>query len=117
MAPFTSVTASGALSEVLVVIAANTSDKAADRAQPPGLNPARGLSSQAGSGGRRPIVTGTGSDGRFRCEWSPEGFGGAAPTAAARAVAPWPLTHSGSGPSRGSPVKNLAAMHPPRHES
>ena len=26
---------------------------------------------------------------------------------------PWPLTHSGSGPSSGRPVKNLAAMHPP----
>ena len=24
-----------------------------------------------------------------------------------------PLTHSGSGPSSGNPVKNLAAMHPP----
>ena len=26
---------------------------------------------------------------------------------------PWPLTHSGSGPSSGRPVKNLAAMQPP----
>ena len=33
------------------------------------------------------------------------------------ADSPWPLTHSGSGPSRGRPVKNFAAMHPPRHES
>ena len=30
---------------------------------------------------------------------------------------PYPCTHSGSGPSSGSPVKNLAAMQPPRQES
>ena len=29
------------------------------------------------------------------------------------ASSPWPSTHSGSGPSSGMPVKNLAAMHPP----
>ena len=32
---------------------------------------------------------------------------------AASAVSPWPCTHSGSGPSSGRPVKNLAAMQPP----
>ena len=33
------------------------------------------------------------------------------------ARSPCPSTHSGSGPSSGSPVKNLAAMQPPRHVS
>ena len=36
---------------------------------------------------------------------------------AASAASPCPYTHSGSGPSSGSPVKNFAAMHPPRHAS
>ena len=36
---------------------------------------------------------------------------------AASAASPWPSTHSGSGPSSGSPVKNFAAMQPPRHAS
>ena len=42
---------------------------------------------------------------------------GARPPRAARARSPWPSTHSGSGPSSGRPVKNFAAMQPPRHES
>ena len=32
-------------------------------------------------------------------------------------MAPCPTTHSGSGPSSGSPVKNFAAMQPPRQAS
>ena len=41
--------------------------------------------------------------------------GTAAPPASAarRAASPCPFTHSGSGPSSGRPVKNLAAMQPP----
>ena len=35
------------------------------------------------------------------------------PERAASACSPNPRTHSGSGPSKGSPVKNFAAMHPP----
>ena len=57
------------------------------------------------------MVTGT-----LRCEWSTEGFG-VAPETAASAASPWPCTHSGSGPSSGRPVKNFAAMQPPRQES
>ena len=39
------------------------------------------------------------------------------PCRAASAASPCPCTHSGSGPSSGRPVKNLAAMHPPRQAS
>ena len=42
---------------------------------------------------------------------------GPAPSTRDSAVAPWPWTHSGSGPSSGSPVKNFAAMQPPRQAS
>mgnify|MGYP002134833676 CR=1 FL=1 len=35
----------------------------------------------------------------------------------ASADSPWPTTHSGSGPSIGRPVKNFAAMQPPRQPS
>ena len=52
-----------------------------------------------------------------RCEWSPDGRGAGTPACASRARSPWPFTHSGSGPSSGRPVKNLAAMQPPRQES
>ena len=45
-------------------------------------------------------------------EWSAIGRGGTV-ARLARAASPWPCTHSGSGPSRGRPVKNLAAMQPP----
>src|SRR6202034_2419338 len=44
-------------------------------------------------------------------------LGGSTPESSASASAPWPKTHSGSGPSRGSPVKNFAAMQPPRQAS
>ena len=57
------------------------------------------------SGQRRRNVTGR--------EWSAAGRGADAATTPASASSPWPCTHSGSGPSRGRPVKNLAAMHPP----
>ena len=46
-------------------------------------------------------------------EWSEVGAGRSSTPTWARGSSPWPLTHSGSGPSRGSPVKNLAAMQPP----
>ena len=59
------------------------------------------------------MVTGTG---RRRCEWSSDGFGARSSTPAS-AGSPWPRTHSGSGPSSGRPVKNFAAMHPPRQAS
>ena len=36
---------------------------------------------------------------------------------AASARSPCPFTHSGSGPSSGRPVKNFAAMQPPRQAS
>jgi hypothetical protein len=60
-------------------------------------------------------LIGTGRRGDVRCEWSPAGRGAAAVPAVASARWPCPCTHSGSGPSSGSPVKNLAAMQPPRH--
>ena len=51
-------------------------------------------------------------------EWSTSDFGIAVSTdRAASACSPNPRTHSGSGPSSGSPVKNFAAMHPPWQES
>ena len=50
-------------------------------------------------------------------EWPELGLGGAGAASPARparpAGFPWPSTHSGSGPSSGSPVKNLLAMQPP----
>jgi hypothetical protein len=47
-------------------------------------------------------------------EWSTSDFGIAVSAdRAASACSPNPRTHSGSGPSSGSPVKNFAAMHPP----
>src|ERR1019366_834631 len=49
-------------------------------------------------------------------EWSCRALGRNV-TAAAGAAIPCPWTQSGSGPSRAMPVKNLAAMHPPRHAS
>ena len=49
--------------------------------------------------------------------WSGRGPSAAGSPSAARAASPWPCTHSGSGPSSGRPVKNLAAMHPPRQAS
>lgn len=50
-------------------------------------------------------------------EWSRLGLGVRRGSTSASASSASPPTHSGSGPSRGSPVKNLAAMQPPWHES
>lgn len=57
------------------------------------------------------IETGT------RLEWSGDGLGISITFFAASAVSPWPNTHSGSGSVSSSPVKNFAAMQPPRHAS
>ena len=77
---------------------------------------ASGLSSQALAGRVRSSVSGTGA---FRtvpvCEWSCEAPGRSRSPASAGSLLPF--THSGSGPSSGRPVKNLAAMQPPRQES
>lgn len=50
---------------------------------------------------------------RRRLLWSLSMMGSAVASTAASAASPWPSTHSGSGPSIGRPVKNLAAMQPP----
>ena len=55
---------------------------------------------------------------RSTLECPTPGRGRSTPAASsASASSPWPYTHSGSGPSSGSPVKNLAAMQPPRQAS
>ena len=67
----------------------------------------RGIVSAAAEGDRHAIRAWSGpSSGaeRGRC-------------AASNAISPSPPTHSGSGPSSGSPVKNFAAMQPPWHAS
>ena len=51
-----------------------------------------------------------------RREWSADGCGASRSPRSERA-SPWPCTHSGSGPSSGRPVKNFAAMQPPRQAS
>src|SRR5690606_28272867 len=86
--------------------------------------PASGLVSHArsgirSSGGPQPMDTGTAERrrGAVRREWSLSGFGAAPAPTSSSARSALPLTHSGSGPSSGSPVKNFAAMHPPRQES
>src|SRR5215207_9681399 len=65
------------------------------------------------------MVTGTGrrTAGAVRCEWSPSGRGVPLRSTVDTAVAPKPRTHSGSGPASGRPVKNFAAMQPPRQAS
>ena len=50
---------------------------------------------------------------RTGLEWSIAGRGTVAGSTTAKPSSPPPRTHSGSGPSRGRPVKNLAAMQPP----
>jgi len=66
-------------------------------------SPANGLSSQDRSGGRRLIETAT-----RRCEWSPDGRGAAPPSTVGQCpAAPWPFTHSGSGPSSGRTGEEL----------
>jgi hypothetical protein len=45
--------------------------------------------------------------------WSTAGAGTAPGATPASAASPWPVTHSGSGPSSGRPVNSFAAMHPP----
>ena len=52
-----------------------------------------------------------------RREWSGDGDGRIETARAASALSPWPNTHSGSGSVISRPVKNFAAMHPPRHAS
>src|SRR6185312_464030 len=67
-----------------------------------------------GRGQRRTKETGVASGAAVALrEWSIAGRGVEPAPTAARSSSPWPLTHSGSGPSRGRPVKNLAAMQPP----
>ena len=75
-------------------------------AAPSGFAPEVGerVSSHARSGGGRR-------------EWSTGERGDGAVAERRAAASPWPSTHSGSGPSSGSPVKNFAAMQPPRQES
>ena len=53
----------------------------------------------------------------LRREWSGEGVGTGVVACLASAASPRPKTHSGSGSESYSPVKNLAAMHPPRQAS
>ena len=82
---------------------------------PGGAGELHGLRCGPASGSGRAWAPGRAS--RPASPWS-----GRAPTAAARssaasAASPCPCTHSGSGPSRGRPVKNLAAMQPPRQAS
>ena len=48
-----------------------------------------------------------------RREWSSEGRGISCTGTDPSSASPSPPTHSGSGPSSGRPVKNLAAMQPP----
>src|ERR1019366_2784098 len=50
-------------------------------------------------------------------EWSGDESGRIDTRLAARAVSPCPKTHSGSGSDISRPVKNFAAMQPPRHAS
>ena len=52
-----------------------------------------------------------------RWPWSGPGWRPGRGASPASARSPYPCTHSGSGPSSGRPVKNFAAMHPPRQES
>src|SRR5690606_14165605 len=70
-----------------------------------------GLSLQSRAGG---LVSSFKATGPPR-EWSTRGLG--LVRSRASAGAPWPSTHSGSGPSSGRPVKNFAAMQPPRQLS
>ena len=72
-------------------------------------SPASGFSSHARLGAR--VITVSGRD----REWSTAGLG--ISRSAAKPIRRSPERIPGSGPSNGSPVKNLAAIQPPRHPS
>jgi len=71
----------------------------------------------AGERNRTGVGIGTGVPSRVTFEWPMAACARAPSAIDASAVSPWPCTHSGSGPSSGRPVKNFAAMHPPRQAS